>query len=150
MRSITVLFDTENQQQELISLKSWRLPYHFSFRAYHIKATDQIHLPLDITQTDLFVILIGTSTNYLSASFYEDLKEIINADKAIICFNLNETIALDENNCPRLLWDCGTINMPFTKKDVAYTLEITALNARVTHPTNSYHIRKNPRPYDSE
>lgn len=32
MRSITVLFDTENQQQELTLLKSWELSYHLNFR----------------------------------------------------------------------------------------------------------------------
>jgi hypothetical protein len=150
MRRITILFDAENHQEELAALKSWKLPYHFSFRGYHIKAEDENNLPIDITQTDLFVILIGASTNYLSVGFFEDVREIINSDKAILCFNLGKTIGLDENNCPRLLWNCGTINMPFTKDDFTYTLDIIVLDARIIDPKKSYHIRKNPRPYHSE
>lgn len=147
---IAVLFDEENQTQEVDLLKKLKLVHDFNYYGYTIKSKGLNRQLLAIEKTDLFVILIGPSTRFLSSQFIDDLKLIINATKAILCLNLGGMIGLDENDCPRLLWDCGALHMSFSEEDFIYLLNVIKLDDRKAIRAGSFHIRKYPRPYDAE
>lgn len=59
-------------------------------------------------------------------------------------------IGLDENHCPKILWDCSALHMPFGEEDFIYLLNVMKLEDRKAIQTGSFHIRKDPRPYDME
>ncbi|SOD14996.1 hypothetical protein [Pedobacter xixiisoli] len=151
MVNAAILFDKENQRHEIELIKSWQLNCHVAYIGFDIKANEQkIEFSL-IEETTLFVILIGESTRFLSNSFNDTVKSIIESTKAILCLNLNGFVALDEIHCPRLLWDCGAIHMPLAgKEDFIYLINTVKSDARVEQRTGSFHIRKHPRPYDMD
>jgi len=147
---IAVLFDEENQHQEADLMKKMKLVHDFSYCGYTIKSKKLNRQLLNIERTDLFVILVGPSTRFLSSQFIDDLKLIINSTKTILCLNLEGMIGLDENHCPKILWDCGALQTPFGEENFIYLLNVMKLEDRKAIRTGSFHIRKDPRPYDME
>lgn len=145
-----LLFDEENQQGEITLLKKWKLDYNLTYKGYTIKNEDLNFQSLNIEEKVLYVILVGPGTRFLSAQFMDDVKLIIESTNAILCLNLNGTIGLDEDHCPRILWDCGALHMPFGRKDVAYLLEVMKLDNSERNPSGSFHLRKHSRPFDME
>ena len=146
--NVTVLFDEENQQQEIVLLKAWQLDHQFTYSGYAIKDDHSYTQPLNVDKTELFIIIIGESNRFLSAQFITDLKLIMNSTKAILCLNTNGFIGLNEDNCPRVLWDCGALHMPFDEENVRYSLNVIKPDTRIEHPTGSLHFRKDARPFD--
>lgn len=147
---IAILFDEENQQEEVTLLKKWELDYDLGFIGYGIKSKKSDFTDIDIKDYSIFVILIGESSRFLSAQFISDVKLIINSPKSILCFNINGFIGLSEEECPRILWDCGAIHMSFDKENVSYSLSAIKSDARETNKSGSFHFRKEARPYDME
>jgi len=148
--NIAVLFDEENQQQEIALLKAWQSDHQFTYSPYAIKDDHSYSKPLNVEESDLFIILIGESSRFLSAQFIDDLKLIINSSKTILCLNMNGFIGLNEEDCPRALWDCGALHMPFDEENLRYSLSVIKLDTRIHHPTGSFHFRKDARPFDME
>lgn len=145
---VTILFDEENQQNEIALIKNWNLNHHLTYIGYTIKDKQLDLVSLD--ETEIFVILIGISTKFLSMQFTERVKSIIDSTKAILCLNINGFIGLNEGDCPRMLWDCGALHMPFDEENVRYSLNVIKLNTRIDNPTGSFHFRKDARPFDIE
>jgi len=148
--NVTVLFDEENQQQEIALLNAWQLNHQFTYKGYAIKDDHFYFETLNVEEIDLFIILIGESSRFLSLQFIADLKLIINSNKTVLCLNTNGFIGLNEDNCPRILWDCGALHMPFDEENVRYSLNVIKLDTRIDHPTGSFHFRKDARPFDME
>lgn len=148
--NVTVLFDEENQQQDIALLKAWQLNHQFTYKGYAIKDDHSYFESFDVEETDLFIILIGESSRFLSGQFITDLKLMMNATKAILCLNTNGFIGLNEDNCPRILWNCGALHMPFDEENVRYSLNVIKLDTRIANPTGSFHFRKDARPFDME
>lgn len=145
---VTILFDEENQQNEIALIKKWNLNHHLTYIGYTIKDKQLDLVSLD--ETEIFVILIGISTKFLSTQFTERVKSIIGSTKAILCLNINGFIGLNEDDCPRMLWDCGALHMPFDEENVRYSLNVIKLDTRIDNSTGSFHFRKDARPFDIE
>lgn len=150
MKNVTVFFDEENQQDKIILIKNWKLNYPITYIGFTIKAKKEIFDLSIIKETMLFVVLIGESTKFLSKEFIDCLELITKSTNAILCFNLNGIIGINEDECPRVLWDCGAIHMPFDKENVSYSLNTIKLNTRKDKNKGSFHFRKDIRPWDME
>ena len=149
MKSWLVLFDEENQNDEIKLLENWSANYNLyslGFGIKKIQSTDILDF-ISVKNIDGIIFLIGSSSNYLNESFKEDSEKIIALTLPIICFNISKNLGLDEDNCPRFLWSIGALHMPFTKNDVDFTLKSIKYNARVTENTGSFFFRRN-FPYD--
>jgi len=145
MQKSLILYDKENQSDKIQVLKDWGLDYHFEFKGYGIKPLAGGPI---LTDYDLYIILIGESTRYLDHEFYADVEHIIATSKPILCLNLNSFVALEEDICPRLLYDAGAIHMPFTKDDLLFSLQSIQPDSRLVNPHGSYHFRRFQSPYD--
>ena len=149
--NITVLFDKENQREEISLMKSWNLSHQLNFIGFDIKAGEENLDLADIEATTLFIVLIGESTRFLDRNFLASLTLLVASTRAILCLNLNGFVGLDENHCPRTLWDCGAIHMPFgSEKEINYWLDHIKHDARVEQRTGSFHFKKHSGSFDLE
>ena len=149
MISWLVLFDEENQSDEVKLLQNWSANYNLFLLGYGIKKNQSADIFNLISNHEINGIIfpISSSKNYLDESFKKDSEKIIRLNLPIICFNINRNLGLDENNCPRFLWSIGALHMPFTKDDTDFALKNIKINARETENTGSFFFRRN-YPYD--
>lgn len=149
MKNVLVFFDDENNLAEIDLRKNSNVDAQFNFYGYRIKAREQIQ-NLDLDENEICMVIVGESTRFLASSFIADLRKVINSALPILCLNINECIGLDEANCPRILWDCGAIHMPFSKESLIYLLQEVSYQDRNQNSKGSFHLRQHPRPFDLE
>ena len=142
MLNSLVLFDDENQIEEITLLKNWELASDFNLAGFAIK--DEIvnkRQEIDLSEIDLVIVLIGESTKFLGSRFKTVTQKILQSDVSILCLNTNGFIGLEENICPKILADAGCIHMPFTKKDLQLSLSYIKPNGRLKNKTGSFHFK---------
>lgn len=149
MKKVAVLYDEENNLEQIALLKKADTIARFNFYGYSIKSKSE-NTAIDLNKRDICIVLIGESTRFLANHFLLDLQTVINSALPILCLNINEFIGLDEANCPRILWDCGAIHMPFNKENLIYLLREVKYQDRNENSKGSFHLRQHPRPFDLE
>jgi hypothetical protein len=145
MANCLVLFDHENQLNEVQHLLDWYPEFNFTKRGYSIKdgVTDDVIQLISDNQLTKIIFLIGSSTRYLHSNFKKDTEEISKLDLPIICFNINKCLGTDEDNCPKFMASIGAVHMPFTKKDVVFTLTNHKQDSRKEYREGSYYMKRN-------
>lgn len=84
MAKTLILFDKENQLGEVQLIKDWNISRMFDYHGYLIRGRVE---DIDLSDYELFIVLIGESTKYLGSQFYGVVMEIASTDRPILCLN---------------------------------------------------------------
>jgi len=79
-------------------------------------------LRLRLSESRLFVLLIGTSTKYLYKFVRWEIEQAIERNIPIIAINLNGKREMDANLCPSILQSQLAIHISFSQKIIEHTL----------------------------
>lgn len=151
---VYVCFDGYNDFHHFYTMKSWERDHRMGFKFIHgqdlnirdagkSEVAIKTQLRKQIQTVDVFVILIGESTRYLSQFLQWEMEIALAEDKPIIVVNLNSLRFQDVERCPPILRDALAVHISFH----AVILQEAILNWPNLHTSFRKQRRSGPHYY---
>lgn len=129
-----VAFDGDNDINYYNLMKAWKQNDSTSFNfhdaheinyAFDSSTVETIKRKLRerMTNSKVFVLLVGKSTKYLYRFVRWEIELAIASNLPIIVVNINNKKYCDDTLCPSIARDTLAIHIPFSSKIMQYTLE---------------------------
>ena len=129
-----VAFDGDNDICYYRLMQAWKQNDNTDFNFYDAhdintandsstEETIKCRLRERMSNSKIFVLLVGKHTKYLYKFIHWEIEEAIRRDLPIIVVNLNHKRYFDEENCPPILRDKLAVHIDFSTKIMQYALE---------------------------
>jgi len=131
---IYVCFDGDNDIHYYRLMKAWKrnnnTPFNF-FDAHDLntaldtslESTIKRRLRERLTNSKVFIVLIGSQTRYLYRFVRWEMEQAINLSIPIIGINLNGLRFQDSEKCPPLIRDCLAVYISFNVSIMQYAID---------------------------
>jgi hypothetical protein len=123
-------FDGDNDIHYFYLMKAWKHNQTDFFKDFNFFDAHEINYARDsskeesikrqllerLNNSNLFIILIGEQTKFLTKFVRWEMEQAIKQDIPIIAINLNGKREMDENRCPPLIKDQLVLHISFNQK----------------------------------
>ncbi len=123
-------FDGDNDIHYFYLMKAWKHNQSEFFRDFNFYDAHEINYARDsskeesikrqllerLNNSNLFVVLIGEQTKFLTKFVLWEMEQAIKQEIPIIAINLNGKRELDENRCPPIIKDKLVLHISFNQK----------------------------------